>query len=102
MDRLVDVTLLSLFAGLGTGLGGLLAVIRRPGRRAFGFLMGFASGVMITLSFLELVSEAWELSGYRVATAGFATGAFFMLVIDLLTPHIRFGGPKTALVTLLC
>jgi len=90
MDRLVDVTLLSLFAGLGTGLGGLLAVIRRPGKRAFGFLMGFASGVMITLSFLELVSEAWELSGYQVATAGFAVGAFFMFVIDLLTPHIRF------------
>lgn len=91
MHPILNVLLLSIFAGLGTGIGGALAVIRRPGQKMFGFLMGMASGVMISLSFLKLVAEAWELSGYLVTTAGFAAGAFTMLIIDMLTPHIRFG-----------
>jgi ZIP family zinc transporter len=83
--------LLSLLAGLGTGLGGLIAVLRRPGRRSFGFLMGITAGVMLTLSFHQLVNEAWELQGFVTATVGFAAGALFMLALDMLIPHIRFG-----------
>ena len=86
-----QVVLLSLVAGMGTALGGLLAIIRVPGRRLFGFMMGMAAGVMITLSFLELVNTAWELKGFWTATLGFAAGAVFMLLIDIFIPHIRFG-----------
>jgi len=57
----------------------------------FGFLMGIAAGVMITLAFLELVNEAWELAGFWTATLGFGAGALFMFMIDILLPHIRFG-----------
>jgi ZIP family zinc transporter len=57
----------------------------------FGFLMGVTAGVMICLSFLELVNEAWELAGYWTATIGFTAGAVFMLLIDMLIPHVRFG-----------
>lgn len=78
-------------AGLGTGVGGLLAVVRNPGKRSFGFLMGITAGVMISLSFLELVNEAWALKGFWTATVGFAAGAFFMLGMDVALPHIRFG-----------
>jgi len=34
-----------LIAGLGTGLGGLLAIMRKPGKRSFGFLMGLTAEV---------------------------------------------------------
>jgi zinc transporter, ZIP family len=88
---LLNVFLLSMIAGLGTGIGGLIAVIRSPGRRAFGFLMGITAGVMITLAFLELVNEAWEQAGFMTATIGFSAGAFFMFFLDFLAPHIRFG-----------
>lgn len=91
MNPIFNAFLLSLVAGLGTGVGGLLGVIHKPGQRAFGFLMGIAAGVMISLSFLELVNEAWALSGYLVATIGFAAGALFMFAIDFATPHMRFG-----------
>ena len=91
MNTIASIFILSLIAGLGTGLGGLLAILRKPGRRMFGFLMGIAAGVMITLAFLELVNEAWELGGFWIATIGFGAGAIFMFVIDLLVPHIRFG-----------
>jgi ZIP family zinc transporter len=88
---LLNVFLLSLTAGLGTGLGGLLAIIRKPSKRSFGFLMGMTAGVMISLSFLELVNEAWALKGFWTATLGFAVGAFFMFGMDMALPHIRFG-----------
>jgi ZIP family zinc transporter len=88
---ILNAFLLSLIAGLGTGLGGLLAVIRKPGKRSFGFLMGITAGVMISLSFLELVNEAWALKGFWTATIGFGLGAFFMLAMDMALPHIRFG-----------
>ena len=87
---ILNAVLLSLVAGLGTGLGGLLAIVRKPGRRSFGFLMGMTAGVMISLSFLELVKEAWALKGFWTATIGFGVGAFFMLLVDIAIPHIRF------------
>jgi len=90
-NAILNAVLLSLLAGLGTGLGGLIAIIRKPGKRSFGFLMGMTAGVMISLSFLELVNKAWELQGFWTATIGFAAGAFFMLAIDISLPHIRFG-----------
>jgi ZIP family zinc transporter len=91
MNQVATAFLLSLMAGMGTGLGGLLAVIRRPGPRLYGFLMGLTSGVMITLSFLELVSEAWQMQGYLTATVGFGLGAIFMLILDATIPHVHFG-----------
>lgn len=89
-NPILVIFLYSLMASLGTGIGGLLAVIRRPGRRSYGFLMGMTAGVMIALSFLNLVSHAWRLSGPWVTTFGFGTGAVFMLILDYWLPHIRF------------
>ena len=88
---LVNVLLLSLVASLGTAVGGVFAIIRRPGKRAYGFMMGITAGVMICLSFMELVNEAWELGGPTAATLGFGIGALFMLALDYLAPHLRFG-----------
>jgi ZIP family zinc transporter len=87
----INILLLSLVAGLGTGIGGLIAVMRTPGRRSFGLLMGITAGVMITLSFLELVNKSWELAGFWTATLGFSAGAFFMFFLDFFAPHVRFG-----------
>ena len=87
---LVNIVFLSLVASLGTGLGGLIAVIRRPGKRMYGLLMGITAGVMICLSFLDLVNQAWQLAGPWTATIGFAIGATFMFILDHFAPHIRF------------
>ncbi len=87
----LNAYLLSLFASLGTGLGGLIAVIYIPGRRSYGLLMGITAGVMICLSFLELVKQAWNLAGPWTATIGFGVGATFMFLLDHFAPHIRFG-----------
>ncbi len=91
LHPLVNILLLSLMASLGTGLGGLIAVIRKPGRRSYGFLMGITAGVMICLAFLELVQKSIEMSNWVTATIGFGVGAVFMLILDNFAPHIRFG-----------
>jgi ZIP family zinc transporter len=95
MNAALNALLLSLVAGMGTGFGGLLAVVRKPGRRQFGFLMGMTAGVMISLSFLELVNEAWQQAGYITATIGFGAGAICMFLIDILIPHVRFSEAET-------
>jgi ZIP family zinc transporter len=90
-NDLITILVISLTAGMGTGLGGLIAILSKPSKKIYGFLMGITAGVMITLSFLELVNEAWLMAGYIIATIGFGLGAGFMLAIDFFTPHIRFG-----------
>jgi ZIP family zinc transporter len=90
LSDLVDIMILSGLAGLATGLGGLIAVIRRPGRKTLGFLMGLAAGIMMMLSFLELMSEALKISGLFLVAAGFTTGSILMFSLDFVLPHKYF------------
>jgi len=84
--------LLSVLAGSATGIGGY--IVLRFGDisdQKMGFLMGFAGGVMLVVSFVELYAEALnELSPWQV-TLAFAIGTIFMMAVDLTLPHIEFG-----------
>lgn len=58
MDILAPI-ILSVIAGSATGLGGLIVLkFGDISNRKMGFLMGFAGGVMLVVSFLELYAEA--------------------------------------------
>ena len=83
---------LSIIAGSATGLGGLIVLrFGEISNRKLGFLMGFAGGVMLVVSFVELYAEAaLELSPWQV-TLAFALGTICMMAIDLTLPHIEFG-----------
>ena len=51
--------ILTTLAGLSTGLGGLVVwLIRMPGPRVMAFSQGFAAGVMMTVSFSEMLPSA--------------------------------------------
>jgi len=87
---------LTLFAGLATGLGGLVVFLaRKPNMTLLSFGLGLSSGVMIYISLVELLPVASELIGEsRGAEAGewLATLCFFggILVaagIDMLIPE---------------
>jgi ZIP family zinc transporter len=90
MEPILLILICSLIAGLATGIGGFVVLFKKPSRKIFGFLIGVASGVMISLSFLALLGEAWKSVGFLLATISFAFGAIFMFLLDFLTPHIRF------------
>jgi len=59
MSSVFDPFLLSLLAGMATGLGGIIVLmLRKVSDRVVSFSMGFASGVMLMVAFNSLFLEA--------------------------------------------
>ena len=55
----INAFLLTLFAGLATGIGGLaIMFIRKFSPKVLSAALGFSAGVMILISFTELFAEA--------------------------------------------
>jgi len=99
LSDFVQPILLSLLAGSASGIGGLIVYQFGEIRNSvMGFLMGFAGGVMLVVSFLDLYVQALELLSPLYATLGFAVGAILMMVIDLTVPHIELGKWETGIV----
>ena len=87
-----EAIILSLFAGLATGIGGLFVVIlKRTSDRFVAGSMGFASGVMLIVSFLNLFMESLELTNYLYVTISFTIGSTIMIIIDTFLPHLELG-----------
>ena len=92
MREVLYPILLSLIAGSATGVGGLIVLaFGRISDRLMGFLMGFAGGVMLVISFLKLFIESLTLISYLEVTFAFTLGALFMMCVDLTIPHIESG-----------
>ncbi len=84
--------LLPTLAGLSTVLGSLLTVLlRKPGPRLMSLMMGFSAGVMILVSFGELLQEGIKDTGFAPAYLAFFGGMGVMFLIDALIPHIHMG-----------
>jgi ZIP family zinc transporter len=80
--------LLPTLAGLCTVLGGLLVIlVRKPGPRFMVLMLGFSAGVMLLISFAELLQEAVEQVGFAKAYVAFFGGMIGMFLIDALVPH---------------
>ena len=80
--------LLSTLAGLSTILGCLLGIcVRRPGPRFMSFVLGFSAGVMILVSFVELLQDGIETNGAALAYLAFFGGMGVMFLIDTFVPH---------------
>ncbi len=89
---------LSLIAGSASGIGGLIVLMMGEiDERLLGFLMGFAGGVMLIISFLELFVESLSLLSHLDATFAFTVGALIMMAIDLTIPHMELGKWETGI-----
>lgn len=69
-------------------------------------LLGFASGIMISASIFSLLLPALEMTKTSIkwlpASVGFLLGIGFLLLIDMITPHLHLNtntpeGPKKSL-----
>ena len=59
-----EMLIISAIAGLATALGaGIVAVVGRPSARVLSLLLGFAAGVMLAITTLELLPEAITMGG---------------------------------------
>jgi len=74
---------------LGPIIGSFIGILRRP---SFGYICNmlcFAAGVMLAISFLELIPTSIELSSIIVCVSGLAFGSLVMYGLDRLIPHIH-------------
>ena len=80
--------LLTVVAGLSTGIGSLISVIVKDFKKAYlCFAVGLSAGVMIYISFGELLPNAVNVVGFGKANVAFFIGILFILVLDFLIPH---------------
>lgn len=80
--------LLSLLAGLATTIGSLVALLtKRPSYRILAMMVGFSVGVMIYISFVELLRNSIPQIGFMSAVSAFFLGVVTILLIDVIIPH---------------
>jgi len=79
---------LTAVAGLATTIGSLLGIfVKQPGPRFMALTLGFAAGVMVLVSFVELLAGGIEAVGFGPAHVAFLAGMLGMFLIDFLIPH---------------
>lgn len=79
---------LSFLAGIATTIGGLLGLfIRKPTQRFLWFSLAFSAGILIQISFVELLMNSINLIGFLWANLFFIAGISLIYVIDVLVPH---------------
>ncbi len=83
---------LTVIAGLSTGIGSSIAFfVKGKNTRFLTFSMGFAAGVMLYVSFMEILPHALHELGHHeqkyVGIIAFFAGMFLVGLIDKLIPH---------------
>lgn len=86
---LLEAFLLGLLVGAGGTLigAGAAMLIRHPGRRLSGVLLGLAGGIMLAVSVFDMLPEAWEEGGPWPTVAGLAVGLAVLYYISRKTHH---------------
>lgn len=95
MKEIMFAFLLTLFAGLSTGIGSIIAFFAKKTNKKFlSVSLGFSAGVMIYVSMIEifvkakdsLTSEMGDKPGAWITVIAFFGGMFLIAVIDKLIP----------------
>ncbi|MDR0657574.1 MAG: zinc transporter ZupT [Mediterranea sp.] len=99
MEQNVLIALsLTLFAGLATGIGSVIAFFAKSTNKKFlSFSLGLSAGVMIYVSFVEIFAQAQELlvagmgttKGMSLTVCCFFAGMLLIGVIDRLVPSFE-------------
>lgn len=97
-DNVLFALLLTLLAGLATGVGSCIAFFAKHTNKKFlSFALGFSAGVMLYVSFMELMFDAkinlCEMKGIHIGqlitAAAFFGGIAIAAIIDKLVPSIE-------------
>ena len=78
---------LTILAGLSTGIGSLISLFtKKTSTRMLSLALGFSAGVMLYVSFVDILPQASITSGSYAATLAFFGGIAVIMVIDRLVP----------------
>ncbi len=95
LDNVLFAFALTLFAGLSTGIGSALAFFtKRTNTEFLSISLGFSAGVMIYVSFVEILTKAKDILivshgerlGYWYTVLAFFGGILIIAIIDRLIP----------------
>eukprot|EP01133_Synstelium_polycarpum_P014960 gene14960-17688_t len=88
--------IMCLISGLSTAIGGVfILMMKTPSFKVLGYMLGFSSGVMIYISFMDLLPEAIEQIGFLDANLWFFMGiVFFALIIKFVPEADEHEGHK--------
>ncbi|KAE8037122.1 hypothetical protein FH972_009743 [Carpinus fangiana] len=89
MDSQVLVALaLSLVGGASTSIGALFVILNpAPNLKVLGLLQGFAAGLMLSISFLDLAHNAINSIGFLKGNLWFFAGVIFFAVVANFIPE---------------
>lgn len=89
MSRLIAVACIGFLCGMiGTGLGGVLTILLgNPTKRFMAVLLGFTSGIMISVVCFDLLPEAFDMGGVFLSLVGIVLGVGMILAIEQFIPE---------------
>jgi ZIP family zinc transporter len=85
----IDILLVLFLAVISPIIGSLIGVLKHPSEKFMYIMLAFAGGVMLSISFLQLIPESLRLSSVLICVAGVITGVIVMFALDKLIPHIH-------------
>ena len=107
MNTQIVIGILIPFVGTSLGAAMVFFLKNSVSKKLQRILIGFAAGVMVAASFWSLLQPALESSermgklSFIPAAVGFLIGIGFLLVLDVITPHMHMNqegeGPKSSL-----
>ena|SRR3972149_2620575 len=90
--QIITPLLITTIAGLSTTIGSILGLIfKRENSKFMSAVLGFTAGVMIGISFFELLPSGFQELGFIKASIAFIAGFIFIFLIDFLIPHEYIG-----------
>jgi ZIP family zinc transporter len=88
--NIVPALILTTLAGLSTGIGGAIAYfIKKPKMIYLSLSLGFSAGVMIYISFMELLPRSIEAIGKLWGIIVFFAGIIVIVLIDMSIPAVK-------------
>ncbi len=80
-----------IIGGIGTLIGGLIAVIiPKPDDRTLSGMLCLAAGIMLSVISFDLVPEAYEIGGFFIVTLGLAIGLLIVFTAEKMIPSHKF------------
>lgn len=87
----VPALIATLVSGLSTGVGGLMVLFYgKPSNTKLGHMLSFSSGVMLYMSFMDLLYESILKLGFLTANLWFFAGMLFFAIVLRAFPEPEF------------
>ena len=89
MNEILKNTLLGLFFGtFGTTIGGLIGIrFKNASNKLLGFILSFASGLMMSIVCFDLIPEALKISEFSRVIIGIVFGIITMIICDIIVQN---------------